>query len=123
MFWNGMMLLSTLLARTASVRQRTGAYGVDFFICVGLVRSRNNPFHIVFHFFDVYFAWRDLQIVTPDYRFWPQITDFGTGFTDSGKWSYDRCGPPQSSGQDVFFIAYRYNRRTAFQRIRFFVKY
>ena len=46
MFWNGMMLLSTLLARTASVRQRTGAYGVDFFICVGLVRSRNNPIHM-----------------------------------------------------------------------------
>ena len=23
---------------------------------------------LVFHFFDVYFAWRDLQILTPDYR-------------------------------------------------------
>ena len=46
MFWNGMMLLSTLLARTASVRQRTGAYGMDFFISTGSLLSRNNPFHM-----------------------------------------------------------------------------
>ena len=32
------------------------------------------------------------------------FTEFYTGLTDSDEWSYDRSGPPQSSGNDVLSL-------------------
>ena len=39
---------TTLLARTAAVRQRTGAYGGYFFIIAGSVMIPNNPLHMLY---------------------------------------------------------------------------
>ena len=63
---------------------------------------------IVSHFFDVYFALRDLQkLYTGFTETVPGFTETCTGFTDPDKLSYDRSGPPQTSGNDAF-IKYLY---------------
>ena len=49
--------------------------------------------------------WRDLQIVYTGFT--DGVTGFtetATGFTDPDKLSYDRSGPPQTSGNDVLSL-------------------